>query len=203
MKANKQLLNPRYKGETPIEEEDLLDLLMPLSTLKQVDQAEALNITEAHIWLYERKRKFKAEEILQVTWVKKLHKEMYGNVWSYAGSFRQRDTTPGVPKAQISREISALLDDTHQKIENKTEWNLTNHEIALHLSFKAVWIHPFKNGNGRWSRELANALLFSLKDELFTWGESISIKKRHDVMMKAIYAADEGDLSLLMAFAKM
>jgi len=203
MKANKQLLNPRYKGETPIEEEDLLDLLMPLSTLKQVDQAEALNIAEAHVWLYERKRKFTEEEVLQVTWVKKLHKEMYGNVWSYAGSFRQRDTTPGVPKAQISREISELLNETRQKVENKNEWHLTNHEIALHLSFKAVWIHPFKNGNGRWSRELANALLFSLKDELFTWGESISIKKRHDVMMEAIYAADEGDLSLLMAFAKM
>lgn len=203
MKANKQLLNPRYKGETPIEEEDLLDLLMPLSTLKQVDQAEALNIAEAHVWLYERKRKFTDEEVLQVTWVKKLHKEMYGNVWSYAGSFRQRDTTPGVPKAQISREVSELMNETRHKVKNKNEWHLTNHEIALHLSFKAVWIHPFKNGNGRWSRELANALLFSLKDELFTWGESISIKKRHDVMMEAIYAADEGDLSLLMAFAKM
>lgn len=202
MKANKQLLNPRYKGETPIEEEDLLDLLMLLSTLKQVDQAEALNITEAHVWLYERKRKFTAEEVLQVTWLKKLHKEMYGNVWSYAGSFRQRDTTPGVPKAQISREISELLNETQQKVENKTEWHLTNHEIALYLSFKAVWIHPFKNGNGRWSRELANALLFSLKDELFTWGASISIKKRHDVMMEAIYAADAGNLVPLMNFAK-
>ena len=43
--------------------------------------------------------------------------------------------------------------------------------MAVHLHHRAVQIHPFLNGNGRWARLLANILLKLHKAPLTEWPE--------------------------------
>jgi Fic family protein len=71
-------------------------------------------------------------------------------------------------------------------------------EDAAMLHYRAVKIHPFKNGNGRWSRMLANIWLHKLGEKLILWpeptmGEASPIR---DEYIAAIKAADQNKFVL-------
>lgn len=68
-----------------------------------------------------------------------------------------------------------------------------------------VWIHPFPNGNGRHARMMADALLKSLGQTAFTWGNGGSLVAANEVRARylaALRAADQGDYQLLLAFVR-
>ena len=67
-------------------------------------------------------------------------------------------------------------------------------EQAAYLHHEAVQIHPFENGNGRWSRILANIWLKQHDHPITLWPSDADVdspirKEYH----KALQAADEGD----------
>jgi Fic family protein len=75
------------------------------------------------------------------------------------------------------------------------------HEQAARLHHRAVAIHPFANGNGRWSRMLANIWLRRNGARWTEWpeatiGASSVIRGRY---LDALRAADAGDLGPLTA----
>ena len=74
-------------------------------------------------------------------------------------------------------------------------------EQAVRLHYRAVWIHPFSNGNGRWARLLANIWLRRHKSPLILWPEE-SIGQESPIRndyLKALKAADDGDFGPLLA----
>ena len=77
--------------------------------------------------------------------------------------------------------------------------------IAARFHRRLVSIHPFPNGNGRHSREMANLLLKNiLKHPEFTWGrlnlaEAGSIRKQY---IESLHAADGGNYEPLLAFVR-
>ena len=86
-------------------------------------------------------------------WALQLHKEMFGQVWTWAGSTRKIDLNLGVPWQQVEIQLYDLL-------LRLPYWkDMPLFEQAARLHHGAVAIHPFENGNGRWSRMLANIWL--------------------------------------------
>jgi fido (protein-threonine AMPylation protein) len=83
-------------------------------------------------------------------------KEMFGNVWDWAGEIRTAELNFGINAYLVSTELKKLTDDLSFWHENKT---FNTIEISARLHYRAVVIHPFLNGNGRWSRMLANIYL--------------------------------------------
>jgi Fic family protein len=73
-------------------------------------------------------------------------------------------------------------------------------EQSARLHYRAVWIHPFWNGNGRWARLLANIWLGRHKNPLILWPESIGQESpiRNDYL-RALNAADDGEFDPLLA----
>jgi fido (protein-threonine AMPylation protein) len=47
----------------------------------------------------------------------------------------------------------------------------SNDECAIRFGYRLVVIHPFPNGNGRWSRLASDALIVALGGPRFTWEE--------------------------------
>ena len=85
----------------------------------------------------------------------------------------------------------------HYWEENKT---YDIYEIATRLHHKAVKIHPFQNGNGRWGRMLANIYLLQNGLMPVKWQEellAIENPKRNDYI-KALKKADIGDFTELI-----
>jgi fido (protein-threonine AMPylation protein) len=65
-------------------------------------------------------------------------------------------------------------------------------------------VHPFPNGNGRWSRLAADALITQLGSARFTWGGANlqavgDARKRY---IDGLQAADKRDLEPLIRFAR-
>ncbi len=91
----------------------------------------------------------------------------------------------------------ALKPTWFQWVEHKS---FTTHEIAARLHHRAVQIHPFKNGNGRWSRMLSNIYLKQKGLQPTAWNENLLAKENphRDDYIQALKAADQGDYAPLI-----
>ncbi len=188
-------------GQTPIDEDEKVELLIStISTLGELDEFEQLNIEKAVEW--SMRRKLSIKKILMEEFIKDLHKRMFGEVWKWAGSFRNSNKNIGVDKFQISIELRILMDDCKFWIENQT---YNQDEIAVRFSHRIVSIHPFANGNGRHSRLISDILVSQgLGKPHFTWGSKNPARtgEAREIYLKALRAADEGDYLHLINFAR-
>jgi len=134
--------------------------------------------------------------------VKDLHREMFGDVWIWAGEFRHSDKSIGVDWRIISVEIKKLLDNCYYWLGNKT---FSEEEIAIRLSHGLVKIHPFVNGNGRHSRLIADIMMEKVfYKDIFSWGK-LDLEAMNDERSRylaALRKADEGDYNYLLTFAE-
>ncbi len=188
-------------GQTPLDEDEKEGLLIPtISTRGELDEFEQQNIEQAVQWTLTRN--FKQEDIFTKTFVKDVHKRMYKNVWVWAGEFRKTNKNLGVDKWQVPSELKKLLDDVIYWVANKTH---PPDEIAIRFKHRIVSIHCFPNGNGRHSRLMADIIIEKIyKLPVFSWGAlnfsgELDFRKTY---LKAVKTADNGDYSLLLAFAR-
>ncbi len=170
-------------------------------TLREIYDEEALNIANATM-KYLSAPPSKKEAPYTYEWLLKLHEEMFGNVWDWAGKLRQSELSIGVKAYLVSTELKKLVDDIVYWYNHKT-YDAT--ETAARIHHRAVQIHPFQNGNGRWSRMLANIYLRQNGLMPVKWQEDALAKenpKRADYI-KALKLADNGDYSLLIEMHKI
>src|SRR4051812_24290274 len=100
------------KGQTPLDEEEKEGLRIPtITTREELDEFEQLNIQEAIQWTLNRK--FRKSEILTESFIRQVHKKMYGNVWMWAGEFRNTNKNIGVNRFHIQSALKQLLDDSN------------------------------------------------------------------------------------------
>jgi Fic-DOC domain mobile mystery protein B len=164
-------------------------------TTEEIYFAEADNIAMAwqkYIDNYSSKVfQFNYEFFLQ------LHKDMFGNVWNWAGEIRKVELNFGVKAYQVSSELKKLVDDFNFWHTNKTFDTI---EISARLHHRAVVIHPFLNGNGRWSRMLANIYLKQNGLSPTKWNENLLAKENtnRDEYIEALKSADGGDYAPLI-----
>ena len=113
-------LNINYiEGQTPLDEEEQEGLLIQsVTTREELDEFEQQNIEKAMQWTYIRK--LKATQLLSEKFIRDLHQKMYGNVWKWAGQFRNSEKNIGVKSFLISIELKNTLDDCLYWIDNKT-----------------------------------------------------------------------------------
>ena len=75
-------------GGTPLREEDLRGLkLEHITTREQLDEAESLNIAEARAWIEKNWNQGPLDE----RFLFRLHKEMFSNIWKWAGQQRNHE----------------------------------------------------------------------------------------------------------------
>lgn len=182
---------------TPLTEEEQQQLIPSYITLRsELNEAEQRNILEAETWAFSRKRNVLSEDFL-----KQLHKRMFGNVWRWAGEFRQSERNIGVDAYRISMDLRKLLEDCQYWVEHKT---YVPDEIAARFSHRLVQIHPFSNGNGRHSRIAADLLLVSLGQERFSWGQAnlVDANETRRRYIDALHAADQHDYGPFFDFVR-
>lgn len=185
-------------NSTPLTAEEKDGLKLKWITLRsELNEAEARNIAQAQIWLMSNKKK----DIYSDTFLRELHKKMFGDVWKWAGTYRTSERNIGVAPYQIPMKLMQLFDDMKFWIENKT---YSNHDIAVRLHHKLVQIHPFPNGNGRVSRLMADQVLEKLEGTKLYWGNTnlVNVSEVRSAYIAALREADEGDYSALIEFTQ-
>jgi Fic-DOC domain mobile mystery protein B len=161
-------------------------------------KAEAQNVAEAFSkYLISTPSEKRAP--FDFKWLLKLHKEMFGDVMKSAGTPRTENLNLGVEWTQIPNQLAVLIDDLHQW----TNYNWPIEEQAVHLHHRSVHVHPFKNGNGRWARLLANIWLARHGSPIVAWPDvSQDGSSVRDEYIEAIKAADAGTFGPLAELHK-
>jgi len=185
-------------GATPMTPEELEGIRHPhVTTRGQLDELEQENVQQGLQWL----RRQKSDELLTEQFVKRLHVELFGAVWTWAGTFRKTGKNIGVEAYMIAVELRNLLDDTKTWIDCKT---YPPKELAARFHHRLVALHPFVNGNGRHSRIMADAVLTKLISEPeIDWAGGLDLQRpnnRRNLYIQALRDADRGDFSALLDF---
>jgi Fic-DOC domain mobile mystery protein B len=183
-------------GETPLHDMSGLKLRIASPTRAQIEKFEAFNINRAEEKYFIR-RVTPRNAPFDLPWLKKLHREMFGDVWAWAGEFRATNLSIGVDKRWAQMALLHLLDDARAW----TGMGLPVLDQAVRLHHRAVQIHPFVNGNGRWARMLSNIWLRKNKAGVVLWpttAEAVSpIRDEYIAALKAADGMDEGPLLAL------
>ncbi len=170
-------------------------------SLKEVYEAEALNIANATI-KYLSATPTKKEAPFSYNWMMDLHEEMFGNVWDWAGKLRKIELSIGIKAYFVPMELKNLCDDISYWNKNKT---YDIFETAARIHHRAVQIHPFQNGNGRWSRMLANIYLRQYGKMPVRWQEDLLAKEnpKRSEYIQALKKADNSDYKDLVEMHKI
>lgn len=194
---NDPLVDADDDAATPLTPEERHELIPSyITTRDQLNEVEQLGIAAADRWAFSRKRQVLDEDFLY-----RLHKRMFGDVWTWAGAPRTTERNIGVEAIQIGVQLRQLLDDVRYWIEHGT---FPPDEIALRFHTRLTWIHPFPNGNGRHARLAADLLVVSLGGGRFSWGGAslVAADEMRRAYIAAVRAGDRHDFAPLLAFAR-
>jgi Fic-DOC domain mobile mystery protein B len=189
---------------TPLTAEERKGLRLPVLTRAELNQVEAENISQAMSWLFLSGRRLRPESVVREDWLRRLHWRMYSTVWAWAGEYRTSDRNLGVPYWQVRVDMRNLEADASFWVTHVVAAG-DGDEVAVRLGHRLVVIHPFPNGNGRWSRLAADALVVALGGRRFTWGgasltEASTMRRSYTA---ALQVADrDADYGALLAFAR-
>lgn len=128
-------------------------------------------------------------------WFYRLHGEIFGQVWrGGAGKRRTTEANIGARPSQIDRLVWGLALDA-------ACWQGDPVDDAAELHRRAVQIHPFIDGNGRWARLLASIWIRQRTGQLLKWplGLRHARSPLRDEYIDAIVRAVRGDTAALKA----
>jgi Fic-DOC domain mobile mystery protein B len=190
---------------TPLLDGERQGLRLPALTRAELNRAEADNIGDAMSWLFLSRRRLRPQAVTQEAWLKRLHRRMYDHVWNWAGQYRTTDRNLGVPHWQIRMDMRNLEADAQAWLADISTGRYGDDECAIRFGYRLVVIHPFPNGNGRWSRLASDALIVALGGSRFTWGGASLTEPgtlRRDYISARQAADSAGDFGPLMAFSR-
>lgn len=199
-------IGPELGGATPIEAEELEGLIPDfVATRADLNQVEYENIAKALPWAMRQIRLGGATRLFNEAFVFELHRRMFGDVWTWAGTQRRRETNLGVAPQQIPTALQQALDDARY-------WH--DHEVhpvdqrAARIHHRLVLVHPFPNGNGRCTRLIADLYLQSVGSQPFSWasgrldGRAAAQRDVRRDYIAALDAAPTDDCIALVTFAR-
>jgi Fic-DOC domain mobile mystery protein B len=197
-------LNQKYSdGNTPIQPEEAEQLIPRISTMRELNEYEVLNILRAREWAFDS-RTMKSTDPLEEPYVRELHHRMFDNVWKWAGTYRQTERNIGCDPKEILQRIPQLLANTQYWLDNKT---FSTDEALLRFHHQMTRIHPFANGNGRHARMVADVVAVKCGRAEFSWGAGKDLVAKGDA--RAVYLAalrtldaNENDVKSLLEFAR-
>ena len=115
---------------TPLEPDERAALRQSWITHRRdLNQAEQENIVTGAAWA-RRSRSRKPAAMLTEAFARSLHKRMFGEVWKWAGAYRQTAKNIGIEAHRVPAEMPLLFDDIRYWLENAT---YPPDEIAVRL----------------------------------------------------------------------
>ncbi len=147
------------KYDSPANQSEILPNLLGLQSIEEIGFSEFEGFLMAEIKLTENltpRTKFNASYIL------KMHKLALGHLYAFAGKYREVNISKGGFTFPASRFLPQTMHVFQNEILSKLPDKYNNSgelikDIAkIHAEF--LFIHPFREGNGRSARILANLM---------------------------------------------
>ena len=196
------LLKDDPQGATPLSPDDLLGLKLPhVQTRAQLNEIEAANILQGQNWVSSLKV-LTLDYIFSRDFVIALHKNLFGDIWQWAGTFRLRELNIGVEPKNIPIDLHNFLEDAKCWLEFK---HFSDLELSARIQHKLVQIHPFVNGNGRHARIFTDIVrVFLLNKKPLRWAKAKleDMTTERAAYIAGLRKADGGDFSEMVDYLK-
>lgn len=189
-------VEPGY-GWTPLEPDEA-DALTPRARLVFGDEPTRLELYEAEEAMADEvsvrllaeiaRGVLSLQDLLTDTFLRDLHRQLYEELWTWAGKYRTRELSIGIDPLHIAVELHAAFDTLRYRWEHTDDW--TPRELGIAVHAETVRIHGFVDGNGRATRMLADLVFFAAQDpeslvEEYDWNvdkrQYISLLRQYDV----------------------
>jgi cell filamentation protein len=132
---------------------DKHDNLLGITDLDMLYEKEALGIIRAQQYILDVDTDFIFDRQL----ILNLHQIVFGDIYAWAGKWRDIGTNIGIEAGKIPYAIAEYADHV-----NYMKNNISDREGLIHCLFYAhhryTQIHPFNNGNGRTARLITDLI---------------------------------------------
>ena len=177
-------------------------ILVHLTTQADRNAAETEAISRAYDkYVFRARRKKRGTEWLTDDFIRKVHADMFGTIWDWAGKYRQETFNIGVEPHLIREQIKLLTEDFLSW--NDMQSTMPVIEVAARVQNRLTKIHPFRNGNGRHARLISDIFLHSRQHPLPQWPQIQLMAQGNEIReqyIRAMKKADQGDISDLIQF---
>ncbi len=156
-------------GQTPIDESILKDLkLTHVQDMTELYEHEETNIALAISWVRSTKKSYTD----YMVWLE-IHKQMLGDIWKFAGKPRSTELANQdfLKPYEVRPALLQLEKDLLYWIENKS---YQPKEMLAVFHERLLTIHPFRDGNGRWSRVVTEFVASRIEHPIPHWGAHIN-----------------------------
>ena len=179
----------RVDGETPIDPSKLKKAYRWIKVRAELNVVKATGM-EAAYRKYLSATPTSRTAPFTLKWALRLNGEMFGKVWTWAGKARRVELEGvGSKWFNVEPELQSLLED----LKAWKSSGMSFIEQAARLHHRAVLIHPFENGNGRWARLLANIWLKRNGQGVIAWPDGDLIGRESSIRQEYIAALKEAD----------
>lgn len=166
--------------------------------------AELDSISQAYNkHIYRARKKKSGPEWLTDEFLCKVHFDMFGSIWTWAGKHRTAELSIGVLPHLIPEQIRVLCENF--RLWDSGEGAMPIIEIAARLQHGLTRIHPFQNGNGRHARLITDIFFKSHGHRLPKWPQT-QLEAHGDAIreqyIRAMHSADQGEFAELIRFIK-
>jgi cell filamentation protein len=148
------------KYKSPDSQGDILPNLLGLTTEKEINESEFEGFLKAEIYFTE---KLSARTKFDVKYILGLHKMALTHLYSFAGKYRDVNMSKGgFPFASakfLPETMSEFETEILSKLKNKYESQEDLIKDVAIVHGELLFIHPFREGNGRTARLLANLMV--------------------------------------------
>ncbi len=185
-------------GQTPVDHNIIKELkLSHVNDMSELYEHEVENIAAGISWTLTTLKNHTDHNV----WIE-VHKHMLSDVWKFAGKIRTTElANPEFRKPfEVRPSLLALEQDLKTWLEFKS---YPPKEMLAIFHEKLLTIHPFKDGNGRWSRVVTEFVARRENFEIPTWrGPHTDDDKRRASYIAAVKKARQdlnyGDLMTSM-----
>jgi len=189
------------KYKSPDSQGDILPNLLGLKTEKQINESEFEGFLKAEIYFTE---KLSAKTKFDVKYILGLHKMALSHLYSIAGKYRDVNMSKGgfpFAAAKFLPETMAEFEkEMLSKLKNKYESKDDLIKDVAIVHGELLFIHPFREGNGRTARLLANLMIRKAGYESLKF-ERVG-KKEFEEYVKAVQNCANKDYAKMIDFIK-
>jgi len=148
------------KYKLPYNEGEMLPNLLGFKTEKEINESEFEGFLRAEIYFTE---KLTGRTKFNVKYIMELHKEALKHLYSFAGKLRDVNLSKGGFPFAAAKFLPETMNEFDNEILSKLKSKYESQEelisdIAI-VHGELLFIHPFREGNGRTARLLANLMV--------------------------------------------
>jgi cell filamentation protein len=183
------------KYDAPGNEDEVLPNLLGLSDRRAIELAEAEGFFRAELVLY---GELNDDTVFDVAYIKRLHRLALERVYEFAGKFRGVNISKGGFTFPAAKFLDASMQDFEVTVlRNEPSVPSSREALIAHMAIvhaELLFIHPFREGNGRAARLLLDLLALKHGYEKLDFKP---MKDRFDDYVAAVQHAASGDYAAM------